>query len=279
MKTLLIGDVGATTGRWAEISGDLMRTFGTTGYNPSQHDSSVADAMLEEVTEHLTQSVDAVFYYGAGIVSEKISERTTRQLRAIFGNAEISCTNDMIGAARAISPGKPGIVCILGTGSNSCLFNGREIVRSIQTLGFPLGDEGSGADIGRELVRAYYYGLMPSEIHAELSQMLPADRIEFLERYQKLPAKNRFLAGLIPHVVIYHEHPWMENMLQDRFRTFVRFHVVPYDAQLPVHAVGGIAFAFQDILKKTIVEEHCIAGEVLKAPLEGLIAFHKNRQR
>jgi hypothetical protein len=156
----------------------------------------------------------------------------------------------MLAACRALSTGSPGIICILGTGSNSCVFDGNRIIQQIPSLGFPLGDEGSGADIGRACVRGFYYGLMPVEIRETFARVLPHDRAHFLSEYTMHPAKNAYLAGLVPLLKDHVDTPFVGTILHECFCTFTRLHVTPYGVSYPVHFVGSIAAVFQKALRK-----------------------------
>ncbi len=278
MKTLLIGDVGSTTAKWACISSDREGTFETIGFNPLQHDPALLNQMLASVLQHSPDLISEIHYYGTGIASDAARKLVTQGFQDHFKDADVKCESDILGAARALSPGKEGVVCILGTGSNSCLFDGRRIVKQIPSLGFPLGDEGSGADIGKACVRGFYYGLMPQEVRETFAQVLPENRSAFLQQFREHKTANKFLAELVPHVALHLNSEYIQSMLLDRFRTFARLHITPYDASCPVHFTGSVAYVFRDLLMHTLREENLIHGIISKSPLTGLIEFHKNTQ-
>ena len=167
------------------------------------------------------------------------------------------------------------MIGILGTGSNSCFFDGTRIAKQIPSLGFPLGDEGSGADIGKACVRAFYYDLMPSGIRDSFARVLPADRSVFLRQYLDHPAPNKFLAELVPVVIEHLQAPFIRGLLLECFRTFARLHLKPYRIEAPVHLSGGVAYACQELLRNVLLEEQFIPGSIVISPLPGLIKFHQ----
>jgi N-acetylglucosamine kinase-like BadF-type ATPase len=280
MKSILIGDIGSTKAEWALLSADRELIFDTAGFNPVQHDPLLLQDMLLSVLGNCPADsrIQEIYYYGSGIISVEIQEMVKQACRALFNDVDINCESDMLGAARALSPGKEGVICILGTGSNSCLFDGTQIIKQIPSLGFPLGDEGSGADIGKACVRAFYYGLMPQEIRAEFARALPADRSVYLAEFRKHNAPNRFLATLVPIVAAQLDSTFMQSMLHERFRTFARLHITPYQASCPVHFTGSVAYVFREFLEHTLREEKLIPGNIHQGPLAGLIEFHHNNQ-
>lgn len=278
MKGILIGDIGSTRAEWAWIAGDQKETFETPGFNPVLHKAELLNEMLSRVKDNCPGEVQRIHYYGTGIISDFTREEVISKWRLVFGDIRMTCESDMLGAALALSPEKEGIICILGTGSNSCLFDGKSITKQIPSLGFPLGDEGSGADIGKACVRAFYYGLMPESIRTAFQQILPDDRARFLMQYREHPAPNRLLAGLAPTMTKHLDSPFVHDLLADRFRTFARLHVAPYQASCPVHFAGSIAFGFREILEDTIRKEHLIPGKIVKSPIAGLVEYHQNNQ-
>lgn len=278
MYPLLTGDIGSTGGHWAWLSQDREITFTTRGYNPLMHDETLLTQMLDEVESHLPGPVKQVVYYGTGIISDSVRAQITGSLHRRFGEMPVECQSDMLASARAVLQGAgESVVCILGTGSNSCLFDGSHILQQIPSLGFPLGDEGSGADIGRSMVRLYYYGMLPAGIHAEMSAILPADRRAFLELYRHHPAGNRFLAELVPIAAQHRHSSPIAQMLRECFRTFARLHVAPYGIDGPVHMTGGIASVFREEITEVLKEEALVPGVFLKNPISGIIAFHRQR--
>lgn len=272
----LIGDVGSTKGHWAYLSQDGQFTFETTGFNPVQHQTTLISEMLSAVKRQCPDQIHAVHYYGAGVISEATRQLISSACESTLKAEHITCESDMLAAARALTPDAPGVVCILGTGSNSCVFDGEKITTQIPSLGFPLGDEGSGADIGKACVRAFYYGILPAEVHEAFATLLPANRSVFLDHFRTNEAGNRYLAMLVPIAARFKDTGVMRGILLDCFCTFARLHIAPYNIAGPVHFSGGVAFAFKELLGETLKAEHLIAGTIIKSPLSRLIEFHQN---
>jgi len=275
MQGTLIGDIGSTKAQWAWLGSDREVTFHTIGYNPSQHRDEGLQTMLVSVRAQCPGTVSRMFYYGTGVVSANIREKITTACFQVFDQLVVTCESDMLAAARSLSPGQHGVICILGTGSNSCLFDGKKIIQQIPSLGFPLGDEGSGADIGKACVKAFYYGLMPEDIRAAFAQVLPTERAVFLDLFHKHPTPNRFLAELVPLVSRYTGSAFIKTLVLDCFTSFIRQHVLPYQIPAPVHVTGGIAYAFRELLVDILLAEKLTPGTVVKSPLAGLIEYHQ----
>jgi N-acetylglucosamine kinase-like BadF-type ATPase len=275
MKTTLIGDIGSTKAQWALLKSEEQLTFETKGFNPVLHEESLLQEMWKTLRDDVPGDVDEIYYYGTGIISDASRRLIIEGCRKTFGKAEITCESDILGTAHAVSAGKEGIIAILGTGSNSCMFDGIHIVKQIPSLGFPLGDEGGGADIGKACVRAFYYGLMPDDVRASFESVLPANRELFLSQFRTHKAGNRFLAALVPVVAKHLNSQFIRSLLLERFRTFARLHLTPYPGNYPVHVVGGVAFVFQDLLINALEQENLQPGTIVKSPLPGLIAFHQ----
>jgi hypothetical protein len=278
MPTILIGDVGSTKGQWAWLGKDKQIIFETAGFNPSQHLSGEFTGIASVLHRECPEPPKHLYYYGSGVLPGILSDQLTDQLKGVFGDAEVLCQSDLLGAAYALSAGESSVVGILGTGSNSCFFDGTRIVRQIPSLGFPLGDEGSGADIGKACVRAYYYGLMPEEISRTFSTALPVERTDFLQLYREHPAPNRFLAALAPLIDHHRDTEFMSVLLRGCFQDYLRLHILPYGSAGAIHLVGGIAFTFRDILREILEAEGCVTGTILRSPLPGLITYHQSKQ-
>lgn len=240
-----------------------------------QHDGQLLERMFDEVRAQCPGAPAAIHYYGTGVVSESIASTIHAQAKSTFGDVRLTCESDLLAAARALSAGTPGIICILGTGSNSCVFDGKKVTAQIPSLGFPLGDEGSGADIGRSCVRAFYYGTMPQEIREDFARILPGDRAVFLSQMKSDPAPNTTLAGLVKTLSEHRTSAFTSELLEDSFRTFVRFHILPYAVDLPVHVTGGIGHVFGDIFADVLREHKLRKGTFSPTPLAGLIAYHQ----
>lgn len=259
-------------------AGKVIKEVQTKGMNPFQ---MTEEEMQEEIRKALlpeldVTTVESVYFYGAGCTPEKQPqvERALRQCLTISGTCEVA--SDMLGAARSICGHEAGIACILGTGSNSCAFDGKNITNNVSPLGFILGDEGSGAVLGRTLVGDILKHQLPQHIvnrFHEKYNLTAADIIERVYR-QKLP--NRFLASFAPFLKENIGEPTIEALVKDGFRRFLQRNVKQYEGwqTLPVGFNGSVAVVFREQLEAVMQEEGLHLGRIIKAPMEGLAEYH-----
>ena len=274
---ILIADSGSTKTDWCVAEdGKILRQIKTGGINPVfQTDEELRHAM-EDVARQLEDiRPEAIHFYGAGCIPTQ-TERVIRALRQAFPAAdEVEVASDMLGAARALCGRRAGIACILGTGSNSCFYDGERIVANVSPLGFILGDEGSGAVLGRLLVGALLKNqLTPGLKEAFLAQyaLTPAD---IIDRVYRRPLPNRFLASLSPFLAEHLEDAGVHQLVLDAFRDFLRRNVMQYDWQAhDVHCCGSIAFHYKKILAEAAVSLGIRIGQVIQSPMEGLVRYH-----
>ena len=281
---ILIADSGSTKTEWGVIlkSGAVSpeRLF-TRGLNPFfLSPEEIAREVTETLLTHLpSEPVEKVWFYGAGVRKEK--EPVIREaLRKVF-DAEIFATSDMLGAARALTGDKPGIVCILGTGANSCLYDGNNIVRNVPPLGYLLGDEGSGAWMGKHFLADLLKGLLPKEVEADFRTEYPdLTETEIIRRVYSEPAPNRFLASFAPFISerVYRHHQLL-SLVTKGFSEFILRNVALYPEarDLPVSFAGSVAYHLSDILEVCLGEEGFRVGRILKSPMDGLIEYHSQR--
>ena len=194
LQPMLICDMGSTSGKWTAIIGSATDQFFTDGFNPVVHPLQELQRILRLVLQRFDLPFTRVHYYGTGVLSHTKTE-VSEMFSMSFPDARIDVQSDLMGAARATCQMEAGIVGILGTGSNSCVFDGQQVVRSIPSLGYPLGDQGGGWQIGAALVRAYYYKQMPEHLSVEFGSLLPGDREAFLEQLHMSARPNTYLAS------------------------------------------------------------------------------------
>jgi N-acetylglucosamine kinase-like BadF-type ATPase len=282
MKSILIADSGSTKTDWCLLHQDGAATrVQTKGLNPFQ---MTEEEIGEEIKTVLlpklqTSEVSAVCFYGAGCTPEKqpVVERALRSCLTITDGCEVA--SDMLGAARAICGDKPGIACILGTGSNSCAFDGRKIVKNVSPLGYILGDEGSGAVLGRMLLGDIMKNQMPQHIIDRFHEKYSFTNADIIERVYRQKLPNRFLAGFAPFLHENIDEPCIEALVKDEFRSFLRRNVRQYNGweSLPIGFIGSIATVFRTQLNEVLAEECMHLGPIIQAPMEGLVNFHKPR--
>ncbi|MEO8853739.1 MAG: N-acetylglucosamine kinase, partial [Ginsengibacter sp.] len=196
----------------------------------------------------------------------------------LFENALVSIDNDLSGAAKALCGKEKGIACILGTGSNSCYYNGSRIVKNSPGLGFILGDEGSGAYLGRKVIQHYLYNIFDEELRAVFDSKFVTNATEILEAVYKKPLPNRYLASFSLFLAENRGHYMIENIIEDGINDFFYMHIISYpeSEKLPIHFTGGIAYGFKEVVTELCHNYGLKPGLFLKSPMEGLIRYHQD---
>ncbi|HIY69599.1 MAG TPA: ATPase [Candidatus Alistipes intestinigallinarum] len=273
---ILLADSGSTQCTWIADDGVRMRTLRTRGINAVQHSDEQILSSLAELPRLGT--VAAVRFYGAGCGRSfpETSERLRQLLAHHFGTQEVTVESDLTGAARALWGHGEGIACILGTGSNSCLCRGGEIVRQVPPLGYILGDEGSGAALGRGLLNGIFKGHIP--LRDEFLTETGLSYEEIIRRVYREPFANRFLASFAPFVRAHTACPEVRGMVIGAFREFARRNLSRYPAGIPVACVGGVAAHFEELLREALAAEGYSVKTIVESPAEGLAAYHHGEQ-
>ena len=276
---ILIADSGSTKTEWFLVGKDgVMNQFHTSGINPYllSTDQMVEILRKELLMRIVSQSITHVFFYGAGCSTETRCQEVSAALSDIFLSATIEVDHDLLGAARALCGTESGIACILGTGSNSCYFDGHQIVDNIPSLGYILGDEGSGSHIGRTLLKRFFYRDMPADIHAAFLAEYQITREDVLEAVYRNPLPNRYLASFSLFASSRMEHPYMRKVLSEIFLEFLQMQVCKYAdyRKKTVHFVGSVAFHYQSILQEVAQSMDIRCGCFLKSPAKALATYH-----
>lgn len=276
---ILLADSGSTKTDWGLVeNGKLVKRLRTSGMNPFQMSE---EAITEEIKTHLVPELpgivlDEVHFYGAGCTKEKqpIVERALRANLTINGECEVA--SDMLGAARGICGHKPGIACILGTGSNSCSYDGKNLVKNVSPLGFILGDEGSGAVLGKLLVGDVLKNQMPEAITKRFFEKYKLTSAEIIDRVYRQPKPNTFLASFVPFLEENIDEPKIYNLVKESFRSFLRRNVMQYDGwqTLPIGFNGSIAKIYKKPLLEALEEEGMHLGRIVQAPMEAMVEYH-----
>jgi glucosamine kinase len=273
----LIIDSGATKANWTLADGSrIVMQAHTAGLHPLLMPDETLRALMLEARQRGITLPSHIHYYGTGCRSEQERERIAQLLRELFPTATtIDVQTDLLGAARASCGWTPGIVCILGTGSNACLYDGTQILTNRGGYGFILGDEGSGAAMGRQLLSDFLHDLLP-----------PAIRTAFIERYQlntdgiieatyRRAAPSRFLASFAPFLLEYATDAHIRQIIEQQLTLFLQKCVRPYAAAIPVHFIGSIAWHFQAFVQEALQLQQLQLGTISADPMNGLIAFHQ----
>lgn len=276
---ILLADSGSTKTDWGLVeNGKLVKRLRTSGMNPFQMSE---EAITEEIKTHLVPELpgtvlDEVHFYGAGCTKEKqpIVERALRANLTINGECEVA--SDMLGAARGICGHKPGIACILGTGSNSCSYDGKNLVKNVSPLGFILGDEGSGAVLGKLLVGDVLKNQMPEAITKRFFEKYKLTSAEIIDRVYRQSKPNTFLASFVPFLEENIDEPKIYNLVKESFRSFLRRNVMQYDGwqTLPIGFNGSIAKIYKKPLLEALEEEGMHLGRIIQAPMEAMVEYH-----
>ena len=276
---ILLADSGSTKTDWGLVeNGKLVKRLRTSGMNPFQMSE---EAITEEIKTHLVPELpgtvlDEVHFYGAGCTKEKqpIVERALRANLTINGECEVA--SDMLGAARGICGHKPGIACILGTGSSGWSYDGKNLVKNVSPLGFILGDEGSGAVLGKLLVGDVLKNQMPEAITKRFFEKYKLTSAEIIDRVYRQPKPNTFLASFVPFLEENIDEPKIYNLVKESFRSFLRRNVMQYDGwqTLPIGFNGSIAKIYKKPLLEALEEEGMHLGRIIQAPMEAMVEYH-----
>ena len=277
---ILIADSGSTKTDWCIAdNGTPIKKIGTKGLNPFfQSEEDIQQELAHSLVPQLPEEkLDAVYFYGAGCTPEKapiLRRAIADSLLSVNGNIKIY--SDMLAAARGLCGHEPGIACVLGTGSNSCFYDGKEIVNNISPLGFILGDEGSGAVLGKLLVGDMLKNQMPARLKEEFLKEFDLTAPEIIDRVYRQPFPNRFLASLSPFMAKHKEEPAIHTLVLNSFVAFLRRNVMQYQyQQYPVHFIGSVAFCYKEILQEAAEQTGIRLGKIVRSPMEGLISYHQ----
>ena len=279
---ILIADCGSTKIDWCVLhNAKVEKQVFTLGMNAvmlteEEMRTRLASELLPELGA-IAEKITAVFFYGAGCISPEVCGNVARAIKANIPSAEtVEVYSDLLAAARALCGHEPGIACILGTGSNSCLYDGTGIASNVSPLGYILGDEGSGAVLGKLFIGDVLKKQLPAEICAAFLQEYDLDLLTIIRRVYREPQGNRFLASVTPFLSKNIAVPEVHALVLNAFRAFFRRNITNYTdyEKHPVNFVGSIAYYFGDILAEAAKAEGCTVGKIIKSPMEGLIKFH-----
>jgi N-acetylglucosamine kinase-like BadF-type ATPase len=279
MPGILIADSGATKCEWKLVADGKKKTILTQGISPYFLNQAQITALLnKELIPKLKNAVITdIHFYGTGLSNKDNAAIIKKVLKILFLKAKIEVQTDLLAAARALCGHNKGIACILGTGSNSCYYDGKKIVKNSPGLGYVLGDEGSGAYLGKKVVQYYLYNTFDEDLKARFEKRFQVSNIEILDHVYKQPLANRYLASYAIFLAENRGHYMIENIIEDGLNDFFFTHLYKYRESwiLPIHFIGSIAFGFRDVLKDLCDTYELELGNVIKAPMQGLLAYHK----
>lgn len=276
---ILIADSGNTKTDWCCIDGlDAVNSFSTSGLNalilPKDKVLSIFQSEVSEKTEGM--SFSHIYFYGAGCIDASVKLKVEEALSKVFPNATVTVESDLLGAARSLCGDKPGIACIIGTGSNSCLYDGTEIVDNVPSLGYILGDEGSGAVLGRMLISDVMKGVLPESLVKKFQERYNLDPVTVVHRVYNESDANRFLASVTPFLLENIEEPAIHRLVLNAFKSFFTRNIMCYDnyKNKLINVTGSIGWYFKDVLHEAADAMDCSLGAISRAPMEGLVDYH-----
>ena len=278
---IAIVDGGSTKCDWVilENSGKISQKTESIGFNPNIINADLIPQEIEK-NPHLfliKNQLDYIYFYGSGCGTVENALLVETQLQKVFPYAKVTVKEDLTAAAYAAYNGKPAIVCILGTGSNSCFFDGESIRRDLPSLGFLIGDEGSGSALGKHLVRRFFMKKLPQDLHQEFVETYHLTIEDAIKNMYHNPRANAYLAEFNKFVVQRKQHPYFQNMVFDEMKNFFEYQVLPYEEarEAEINFIGSIAYYYEDVLRAAAAELNLTVGHIVQKPIESLVEYHK----
>lgn len=278
---IAIVDGGSTKCDWVLLRGsgeEIMQTQ-TRGFNPNniEIDQIPVEIHKNQDLEKVKEEIQYLFFYGAGCGTKENQKVVKQQLSKVFPQAKVKVAEDLMAAAYSVYQGKPTMVCILGTGSNSCYFNGKNVKVKLPSLGFILGDDGSGNAMGRRIVKNYFMDKLPLEVKRDFEKEYNLSIEELLENmYHKKDMVNAYFAEFNKFVVKWKDHSFVQKMIYDEFCNYVEYQLLPYEEikKVSVSFIGSIAYVYSDILKSVLSEYNLDLGIIVRRPISNLVHYH-----
>ena len=279
---IAIADSGSTKTDWVILNDDLTENFRTQtiGFNPYHINS---ESIFEEISKNselsgIAEQVKSIYFYGAGCSADFLHEIVKNGFRPFFKNSELSINHDLLAACYAVYRGEPAMVCILGTGSNACYFDGKEISEATPSLAYVLGDEGSGNHLGRKLIHAYFSNKMPEHLAKIFNDTYHLTITELNVNVYHKPLANAYLASFSKFVNEHKNEPFIENLIYTSMSEFFENQVLPNpEARYSeVNFIGSVAHYYEDIIRAAAAVHHLKIGHIVRKPIDNLVEYHKN---
>ncbi len=282
MPIKLIADCGATKCEWRVLGSGKPKTIFTAGISPYflNREQIISLLVAELLPKLTTTTINEVHYYGTGLGNVANVKLLKAALKKVFPTADIEANTDLLAAARALCGSEKGVACILGTGSNSCFYNGKKIIKNSPGLGYVLGDEGSGAYLGKKVLQHYLYNTFDEDLRARFDAKFVTTHHEILENVYRAPQPNRYLASFTVFLAENRGHYMIENIIEDGINDFFFNHLYKYRESwlYPISFAGSVAYGFRDVLKDICGSYELELGAILKQPMDGLEKFHKSAE-
>ena len=278
---IAIVDGGSTKCDWVILENDgteVLKTE-TVGFNPNITKPELISIELEK-NQALTTFCDYlenIFFYGSGCGTPENRFIVEREIQKVVTNANIQVKEDLLAAAYAAYRGVPAIVCILGTGSNACYFDGENVKTELPSLGFLIGDEGSGSALGKQLVRHYFMKKLPPDLHQQFTEIYQLNIDDLLKNMYHNPRANAYMADFTRFIVDRKSHPYFQNFIYKELKNFLEFQVMPYEEcrDAEINFIGSVAYFFEDSLRAAAADFHFKVGTVVQKPIESLVNYHR----
>lgn len=278
---ILIADSGSTKTDWVILDkkkGTSLK-FETLGLNPDVLTEKELHKRVNDSSDLMKfkNDIKEIYFYGAGCSTSEPIKKISRVFNNNFINAESNIYEDILAAVYATTPNTAGIICILGTGSNSCYYDGKKAESLAASIGYTIMDEASGNYFGKKLLRDYFYNQMPTEISAEFENQFNLDVDTIKRKLYQEPNPNMYLASFAKFMLAYKDNPYMYKMIKDGFEEFFKYNISPYvkdEHTIPLHFVGSIAFYFRDILEIVAKENKLEIHTAIRKPIDNLIKYH-----
>jgi glucosamine kinase len=276
---ILIADSGSTKCEWCLLHEGRKKIVFTQGMSPYFLNSEQVQFIIrnELLPKIKNQTVTDIYFYGTGCMDPRNAKMMKTAISKVFTGTKIQVEHDLSGISKAACGHTKGIACILGTGSNSCYFNGKKVVKNSPGLGYVLGDEGSGAYLGKKVIQYYLYGTFDEELKYKFNDKYKTNAAEILEHVYKEPLPNRYLAGYSLFLAENRGHYMIENIIEDGLNDFFFTHLCKFTEswKYPIHFVGSVGYGFRDVLKELCSSYEFELGKILKNPMDGLIEYHR----
>lgn len=279
---ILVADSGSTKTDWILTNDNKNQSrYSTIGYNPYFIDSeSIYDSITLKLKSQLDgAAVKKVFFYGAGCSTPEKKEIVYKALIRCFPDSEVGVMHDLLGAARALLGNNCGFAAIIGTGSNTCIYDGKDVENNIDSLGYLLGDEGSGSYIGKKIIKDFMRGYLPSELQLKFNQAYRLSNEEIFDSLYNKPLPNRFLASFCKFADENKEHEYVKIIIRESFDDFFKNLVSKYPdyEKYSFNCVGSVGYIFKDILKEVAKSYKMEIGKMISSPIEDLVNYHLNQ--
>lgn len=278
---IAIVDGGSTKCDWVilQASGEEILQTKTRGFNPNniEVDQIPVEIHKNEELDHIKDQIQYLFFYGSGCGTKENQDIVKNQLQKVFPIAHITVMEDLMAAAYSVYQGNPTMVCILGTGSNSCYFDGEKVKVKLPSLGFMLGDDGSGSAMGKRMVKNYFMAKLPREIQEDFTKEYGLTIEILLENmYHKKDMVNAFFAQFNKFVAKWKDHSFVQNMIYHEFSNFVEYQLLPYEEIKTVNVsfIGSVAYVYGDILRSVLSEYNLELGIIVRRPIGNLVNYH-----